>query len=369
MSKNSLLYQIAVNLISGIGPVHTKNLVSYCGGAEEVFKMPKSKLLKIPGMGKKTVSLIVANDAILKRAEEEISFIEKNNIKALFYTDKAYPQRLKQCDDGPAMVYLKGNADLNAQRMIAIVGTRRVTDYGKQICSKLVKGLTKYNTTIVSGLAYGVDYNAHKHSVDNNITNIGVLGHGLDRIYPATHQNLANKIVKNGALLTEFLSGSNPDRENFPKRNRIIAGMSDAVIVVETAKKGGSVITAYIAHSYHRNVYAIPGKVGDASSVGCNDLIKKNMAGLIENADDLAYQLNWDAKKSKKKSNQTVLLIDLEPNEQAVYSILKDKNEGISIDQISALAKLPLSQLAVVMLGLEMKNVIVAMPGNRYQLL
>jgi len=369
MQNNSLLYQIAVNLITGIGPVHTKNLVSYCGSAEAVFDMPKSKLLKIPGFGKKTVDLIKTNDELLKRAEEEIAFIKKNKIQPLFYSDKQYPQRLKQCDDGPAMVYFKGNANLNAQRMIAIVGTRRISDYGKQICAKLVSDLAKYNVTIVSGLAYGVDFNAHKNAVDNNITNIGVLGHGLDMVYPAVHKKLSLKMIENGGILTEFLSGSNPDRENFPKRNRVIAGMCDAVIVVESAKKGGSIITAYIAHSYNRNIYAIPGKVGDKNSEGCNDLIKRNMAGLIENAEDLAYQLGWETDKPKKKSKQRVLMIDLDEKENIVYTILKEKNEGLSIDQISIQTELPLSQLAATMLSLEMKNIIQAMPGNRYQII
>jgi len=293
--KSNLLHQIALTLVPGIGPVNGKNLVSYCGNASAVFELPKAKLLKIPGIGKKTVAAIANANEVFDKANNELAFLHQNNIKTLFYTQKNYPQRLKQCADGPLLIYQKGEADLNPNRIIAIVGTRKVSEYGKKMVNALVEGLKQYQVTIISGLAYGVDFQAHKNSVENDICNIAVLGHGLHTVYPAANKNLSNKILNNGCLLSEFVSGTKPDRENFPKRNRIVAGMADATIIVESASKGGAVITAYIAQSYNRDVFAVPGKAIDANSAGCNNLIKKNIAGLVESAEDIAYQLGWDA--------------------------------------------------------------------------
>jgi len=370
LNTELLTYQIALTLIPGVGPVNSKNLLSYCGSVEAVFSSPKAKLLKVPGIGKKTIESIQQSKALFEAAQNEIDFIRQNNIQPIFYTDVKYPQRLKQCADGPLLIYKKGEADLNAERMIAIVGTRRISSYGKLICKQLVKQLKQYNVTIVSGLAYGVDFQAHKNACENNITNMAVLGHGLDRIYPAANKPLAQKIQQNGCLLSEFVSGTNPDRENFPKRNRIVAGMCDATIVVETAQKGGAVITAYLAQSYNRDVFAIPGKVGDPVSEGCNNLIKKNIAGLIESAEDLSYQLGWEAKgNTKNKNRQKVLLLDLTAKEQQLYDLLKDNSPGLTVDQISVNKNMPLSEVASTLLSLELQNVVEVLPGNLYKLL
>ena len=245
MDKN-LAYKIGITLIPLVGDITAKQLISYCGSAEAVFKEKKQALLKIPGIGEITAEGIVNQD-VLKRAEEEIAFIEKNNITPVYYLDKEYPLRLKQCEDGPIMFYYKGNAPLHTDRVIAVVGTRSATPYGKKMTEELVQGLRETGALIVSGLAFGIDICAHRAALDAGLNTIGVVAHGLDTIYPPEHSNLANKMLDNGGIVTEFLNGTIPNRENFPKRNRIIAGLSDAVVVVESKETGGALITAEIA--------------------------------------------------------------------------------------------------------------------------
>lgn len=366
---SNVLHQIALTLVPGIGPVNGKNLVSYCGNSVNVFTLPKSRLLKIPGIGKKTVEAIANANEVFDKANEELEFLKKHNISTLFYNEKSYPQRLKQCADGPLLLYQKGEANLNPNRIIAIVGTRKASEYGKKMVNVLVEGLKEYQATIISGLAYGIDFQAHKNSVENDICNIAVLGHGLHTVYPAANKSLSNKIINNGCLLSEFISGTKPDRENFPKRNRIVAGMADATIVVESASKGGAVITAYIAHSYNRDVFAVPGKAVDANSAGCNILIKKNIAGLIESAEDLAYQLGWDVKaNATSKTKQRILSIVLNDEEQLLYNLLKANETALSIDQISLKSEFTLSKTTSTLLNLELQNIVKVMPGNRYKL-
>ncbi|RZL44317.1 MAG: DNA-processing protein DprA, partial [Pedobacter sp.] len=235
----STLHKIALTFIKSIGPVNAKNLLAYCGSAEAVFSASKKQLLQIPGIGEKTVEAILNTDA-LKRAEEELKFVEKHNIEVLFFSDDNYPKRLKNCFDSPILLYFKGEADLNHKRIISIVGTRNATEYGRNLCKQLCMVLAPYNVLIVSGLAYGIDVTAHKECIANNITTVGVLGHGLDRLYPQVHKTVSQKMVLNGGLLSEFPTLTNPDRQNFPQRNRIIAGIADATIVVEASIKGGA---------------------------------------------------------------------------------------------------------------------------------
>jgi len=366
---SNVLHQIALTLVPGIGPVNGKNLVSYCGSAKAVFNLPKARLLKIPGVGKKTIEAIANANEVFDKANKELEFLRQNNINTIFYTQSNYPQRLKQCADGPLLLYQKGEANLNPNKIIAIVGTRKVSEYGKKIVSILVEGLKQYEATIISGLAYGVDFQAHKNAVENDICNIAVLGHGLHTVYPAANKNVANKILNNGCLLSEFISGTKPDRENFPKRNRIVAGMADATIVVESATKGGAVITAYLAQGYNRDVFAVPGKTTDSNSAGCNNLIKKNIAGLIENAEDLAYQLGWDAQAATNpKTNQRTLLIALNDDEQLLYNVLKDTEKALSVDQLSLKSEFTLSKTTSTLLNLELQNIVKVMPGSRYKL-
>ncbi len=373
MPSEDLLYQLSLTLIPNIGPVQAKILLQHCN-AEEIFHAKKSFLENIEGIGPIRAASIVSFKNF-NIAEEEIKFIEKYKIKTLFLTDKDYPQRLLNGYDSPTLLYYKGEADLNASKIIAIIGTRSHTDYAKQVTDKLVKDLAAQNVTIVSGLAFGVDAIAHKAAVKNNLPTIGVLGHGLDQIYPAEHTGLAKDIIKHGGgLLTEFRSKTKPDKHNFPTRNRIVAGMSDATIVIETGIKGGSMITAELANSYNKDVFAIPGKVTDTKSAGCNYLIKSNKAILLTEATELIQVMNWEDKAKKRpltssgeKRSQRELFIELTADEKIIIAILNEK-ETVAIDEINMKSGLSSSAVAAAILSLELQNVMVSLPGKLYRL-
>ncbi len=364
MAKEILKYQIALTLIPGIGDIVGKKLMAYCGGVEAIFKENKNALLKIPGIGNATVNSIISQK-VLNSAENEIKFIEKNNIQPLFYTDKKYPQRLLNCEDGPLLLYYKGNVDLNTKRIIGFVGTRKATNQGRVICERFVEDLKTKDVLIVSGLAYGIDSYAHKAAIKNEMQTIGVLGHGLDRIYPAQNRKLAIDMLNNGGLLTEFKSLTAPDRENFPKRNRIVAGMCDAIVVIESAKKGGALITAGLANSYNRDVFAIPGRINDEYSMGCNMLIKSNRAALAESAKDIAYIMGWDDVKVNVKA-QRDLFLQLTNEQKSIYEIIIDAKE-ISIDKLVIKSNMPASKVAATLLILEFEGLIQSLPGKLYK--
>lgn len=363
----SLTHQIGLTLIKGVGQMLSKNLLQYFGSAEAVFNANKNQLLAIDGIGEKIAENIVNTNA-LAVAEAQLDFIKKHKIEVLFYGNGNYPKKLKGCYDAPLLLYYKGSIDLNQQRIISIVGTRNATAYGKMLCAQLVEELKNHHVLIVSGLAHGIDAAAHKECVQNGMPTVGVLGHGLDRIYPAIHKELAAKMLKKGGLLTEFLPGTNPDRENFPKRNRIIAGIADVTIVVEASLKGGALITAELANSYNKDVYAFPGRTTDEFSEGCNFLIKTNRAGLINNAKDLIYYLGWDEQQSPKRSEmkQIKMPINLSKDEQTVFVALEDRT--LAIDDLTIATKLPQSKLAIILLTLELQGIIVALPGKTYKL-
>jgi len=361
-----LIYQIGITLLPGIGDVLGKKLIAYCSGVESVFKQKRSALEKIPNIGNKLVNAIL-NQNVLIRAEEEIKFIEENNITPLFYLEKKYPARLKNCIDSPIMIYFKGNTELNTPKVVSVVGTRKASQYGKEICEKIIEGLAEHNALIVSGLAYGIDTCAHKASLENNLDTLAVLGHGLDRIYPYLNRPLSDRIANHGGLVTEFLSQSTPDRENFPKRNRIIAGMADATVVVEAAKRGGALITAEIANSYNRDVFAVPGRIGDTYSEGCNFLIKTNKAALIQSAKDVAYILGWDIADKRKPKNQRELFVELSLEEEKIVAVMQ-RNETTGIDTICAETKLPISKIAAALLNLEFQGLVRALPGKVFKL-
>src|SRR5476651_53569 len=296
----SLQHQIALTFFKNIGPAISRAMIAHFGDAEAVFKAPISRLRNVPGIGDKRFEQLLDLKEPLLRAEQELLFIEKNKVDVLFYNDPRYPKRLKSCDDAPLLLYSKGNAELNMPKVVSIVGTRNATEYGKQLCSQLIEELQQYHILIVSGLATGIDTAAHRESLKCHIPTVGVLGHGFDTMYPASNRSLAEKMQANGGLLTEYPSGTTPNRENFPQRNRIVAGIADATIVVEASIKGGALITAEIANSYNRDVFAFPGRIGDAFSEGCNFLIRNNKAQLLTCTADLAYSLGWEKADDSK---------------------------------------------------------------------
>jgi DNA processing protein len=368
MASTELPYQIGLTMLNGVGDVLAKSLIAYCGSAEQVFKTKKVQLEKIPGIGTYTAQAIVENKSVFDRIEKELKFIIDNNVQALFFTDKAYPQRLKNCNDSPVMLYYKGNSDLNTQKVIAVVGTRTPSNYGKQVTEKLIEDLKDSGILVVSGLAYGIDIEAHKSSLNNGLNTIGVLAHGLDRIYPSVHSNYAQKMIGQGGLLTEFMSETNPDRENFPKRNRIVAGMCDALIVVESKRGGGSLITATIANSYNKDIFAFPGKAGEILSEGCNGLIKSHKANLIESSADLFYIMNWNEEiKKQNKQTQIPLLLNLSDEEQIIVNAFSSKNK-LHIDEICHTINLPISKTSSYLLQLEFSNIVKSLPGKMYEL-
>jgi len=366
VSSQLLQYQIGITLLPGIGDVIGKKLIAYCGGVEAVFKQKKSALEKVPNVGKKLVDSIL-NQNVLKRAEEEVGFIEKHNVLPLFYLDKKYPSRLKNCIDSPLMLYFLGNADLNVPKIVSVVGTRNATEYGKAMCQKIVEGLSSYDVLVVSGLAYGIDTCSHRAALENKLKTVAVLGHGLDTIYPYANKNLASKLMDQGGLLTDFMSKTKPDRENFPKRNRIIAGISDATIVVEAGKKGGALITAEIANSYNRDVFSFPGRIGDVFSEGCNFLIKTNKAALVQSAADVAYIMGWESPGTHNKSRQHELFVVLSEDEEKIVNMLRNENL-LSIDRIVQQCAIPTSKVAAALLNLEFQGLLRALPGKVYKL-
>ena len=360
---SELLYKIALTLIPQVGPVLARTLVSYCGSPRAVFEASKRELLKVPGIGAHLASNILKQEA-LARAEQELQFIDEHGIKALFYLDEHYPRRLQPYADSPVVLYYKGEAALNAERIVAIVGTRRPTAHGMRACEELVEGLMPYGVTIVSGLAYGIDVAAHRKCVELGIPTIGVLGHGLKYIYPPTHYNVAQAMIAKGGVLSEFPGSTEPEREHFPMRNRIIAGLCDALIVVETARKGGSMISAEIANNYNKDVFAIPGRVRDPYSEGCNFLIKAHRAALIESAADIAYVMRWDELDSAKVIQQQ-LFVEMTEAEKSIVDLLAQKGE-VSIDHLAAASGKANSELASLLLELEFKGMVRTLPGKRY---
>ena len=362
--SDAVLYEIGMTLLPGIGDISGKRFVQYCGSAEAVFKETRKSLGKITGMREASIDAICKPKEYLKRAEEEIDFMEKNDIRPLFFLDSDYPRRLLQCDDAPMMLYYKGKANLNANRVVAIVGTRNITEYGKENCNQLVEDLKGDSVLVVSGLAYGVDTCAHKASVKNGIPTVGVMGCGMQQVYPAANKKLAADMQEQGGILTECMSGTPPDRENFPRRNRIIAGMADAVVVIESAMKGGSLITADLANSYSRDVFAYPGRVMDIYSQGCNYLIRTNRAHLMESVLNLRYIMRWNSETKNEK--QTAMFREFTAEEKLIMDCF-GSSAVVNLDDIIVKTELPTTKIAAILLTLEFDGVLMAMPGKRYQ--
>lgn len=357
------LYKIALSNIPGVGGVIARNLVSYCGGAEAVFKCKKQKLLKVPGVGEQ-IATNVTNAEVLRIAERELQAVERENIRCIFYLDDIYPERLRPYAQSPIVLYARGEMNLNPVRSVAIVGTRKPTPYGKAKCEQIIEDLSPYAPLILSGLAYGVDITAHRAALRHALPTVGVMGSGFGNIYPRTHSSVAKSMMDNGGLLTEFGFDTGPDRENFPARNRIVAGLADAIVVIESARSGGSMITAAFADAYHKDVLALPGRAGDPLSEGCNYLIKTHKAHMIESGQDLAELLRW-ADADPVKPIQRQLFTDLSDHEQLVLGLFVHDRE-IDIDSLAMAAKLQLSELASVLLSLEFKGAVRSLPGKRY---
>lgn len=367
MDQNRLAL-LALHFIPGLGDYNIRQLVSYCGSAEKVFTTPKGKLLKIPGVGQVTANTIV-NGKPFGKAEQELKRAEKESVELIFFTDKKYPSRLRQIHDAPSLLYIKGNIDFENAKTVGIVGTRNSTDYGKDCVEELVKGLVPHGALIVSGLAYGIDIQAHKQALKNNLPTIGVMGSGIDVIYPAVHKDVAKKMLDMGGLVTENPMAAKPEAHNFPARNRIVAGLSDAVVIVEAAENGGALITAEIANSYNKDVFAFPGNIGQSHSTGCNNLIKSNRAHLITSVKDLEYVMNWDVTVEKPKQKETFSLEGFEAEEQHVLKVMLEKKGQASIDELSWAANIPIGHLASLLLSLEFKGVVKSLPGKLYKII
>jgi DNA processing protein len=366
VETTTLKNQIALTLLHGIGPVKAKLLVAKIGSLEALFNASLSTLHHETGISK-TVLKNMNRKAALERASGEVDFILKEELTTHFYTEINYPRRLKQCDDAPLLLFSKGNFNPNPTRVIAVVGTRNATNYGKKICEDFIQHLAGCNLQIVSGMAYGIDICAHTASVRNQLETVGVLGHGLDRLYPSVHRKVAEKMVEHGGLISEYLPGTNPDRENFPMRNRIVAGMVDAVVVIESKKSGGSLITADLANDYNKDVFAFPGNVDQVYSEGCNRLIQQQKAHLLVSGEQFLKAMNW-LESQQATTFQRSCFIDLSEEEQVVCNLLS-RTQGEHIDVLAIHTKTPISKMNVLLFHLEMKGVIQALPGKKYQLI
>lgn len=365
-APEKLKYQIALSLIPGIGCINAKNLVASLGSVEAIFSSNMKTLEKVPGIGSITAKKIVSND-VLEQAAREVEFILKNNIQRAFYLDENYPVRLKRCVDAPLVLFWKGPVDFNTEKIVAMVGTRNATVYGREFCDSLVQEMAlRGGYCVISGLAYGIDIAAHKACLKYGIPTVGVLAHGLNQIYPSLHRSIAAKMIGNGGLVSDFISGTLIERQNFLRRNRIIAGLADATIIVESAEKGGSLVTADIADSYNRDVFAVPGRSTDQFSKGCNQLIKNNKASLIENLDDLEYAMSWQQEIDKPGRIQKQLFVALNNEEQKIVDELKEQD--LYIDQLCAMVNMPMGKVSSVLLALEFKGLVASLPGKMYKL-
>ncbi len=367
-----LTHRIAFSLIKGIGPKLARNLIAYLGSEQVLFEEKIPTLARIPGIGSGLEQMLRGLDrpALLNRAEEESAFIAQHQITPLFFSDPLFPRRLSYCDDAPLMLYTKGEVSYDSAKVVAIVGTRTPTQQGLDHCENLVSALALRHpgTLIISGLAYGIDICAHRAALKHNLPTAGVLAHGLDRIYPNLHRSTAREMAAKGALVTEFLSQTNPDKPNFVKRNRIIAGLADAVVVVESARKGGALITAYLAQGYNRDVLAFPGRPEDEMSKGCNHLIKSNVAALIESVEDLEYTLGWETSNTSLSSVQGNLFatVDTTEQRQVLENLLEEKEMNLNL--LGLKCQMPISQLSAILLELEFKGLIKTRPGGIYRI-
>ena len=367
LSRDELRYTLALQRVPNLGDTSAKKLLQFVGSAEGVFKEKRRNLLKIDGIGALKLKDLNAS-RILDDAEREIEYIDANGISYSFFKDGSYPERLKHCLDSPLLIFYRGNINLENRRIISVVGTRNITTYGRDFCIELINELAPTNPIIVSGFAYGVDITAHKAAIDNGLQTIGCLAHGLNQIYPKVHKKYVSQVQENGGFITEFWSSDAFDRTNFLKRNRIIAGMSEATVVIESAEKGGSLVTADIANSYNREVFAAPGRTTDSQSEGCNNLIKTQQARLLTSAADIVYMLGWELEDFKIKPQQKQLFVEFSAEEKVIYDYLKDNKKQL-LDIIALNCKIPTFKASSLLLSMELKGIVRPLPGKLFQII
>lgn len=364
MRHEDLFYVLALLKVEGVGDIVAKKLLSHCSEPAQIFKSKASHLNAIDGIG----TILIRNlkdKSIFLKAEAELKFIEKNQIAFSYFLDENYPDRLKHCIDGPVLLFSSGNIQLRNRKVISIVGTRQISSYGMNFCKNLIADLAPLDPIIVSGFAYGVDIIAHQAALEHNLQTVGIVAHGLNQVYPKIHKKYVHRIEENGGFMTEFWSTSNPEKENFVRRNRIVAGISEATIVIESADKGGSIITANLANDYNRDVFAVPGRVGDYYSQGCNTLIKTQKANLLTSAADLIFQLNWDI-ETKAKPIQKQLFVELNSEEQKIYDFLIARGKEM-LDIIALECDFPIFRISGILLNMELKGVIRPLPGKLFE--
>lgn len=361
---------LALTHVQGLEAALFRNMIEVAGDASTIFENLSSLGDILPGASPRLIEKL-SDPKAFERAQKEFEFATAHGIDIICFNDHDYPYRLRECDDAPIVLYSKGNADLNAKHIVSVIGTRRATEYGKEMCERFVGDLSQLipGALIVSGLAYGIDVCAHKAAMTNMLPTVGVLAHGLDRIYPAAHRNTAKAMLENGGLLTEFMSETDPLPPYFVRRNRIVAGISDATVVIESAETGGSLITASIAHSYSRDCFAYPGRVTDNNSKGCNNLISRNRAALITSAADFVEAMNWEVASSEKKNQpeQMELFSTLSPEEEMVMEHLLKNPDGVQINRLVVDMNIPINRLTPLLFELEMKGEIKTLAGGRYK--
>ncbi|WP_298766801.1 DNA-processing protein DprA [uncultured Polaribacter sp.] len=366
MKEEKLLAILRLQRSKAVGDILAKKLIVNVGDVTQIFKEKPAALSKINGIGNHVIKHLFDTENI-KSAEKELKYIQDNNIKHAYFLEDHYPTNLQHCIDSPILLFQDGNINLNSKKIIAIVGTRNMSSYGSHFCNTLIENLAKHNPIIVSGFAYGVDICAHKAAIKHNLQTIAVLAHGLEEIYPKVHKKYIHQVNENGGFLTEFWHKETPLRENFLKRNRIVAGIATATIIIESAEKGGSLVTADIANSYDRDVFAVPGRTTDLYSKGCNNLIKNNRAFLLNSADEIVKMLNWDIPK-KTKVIQKQLFVELNEKEQKIYDLLHNTGAQV-LDAISLECNIPIFQLSPILLQMELKGVTKPLPGKMFELI
>lgn len=367
MTSRELFYALALLQVEGVGDITAKKLTRHFGSSEATLKANPKEFRSIEGIGERLIKNL-QDPSIFFVAEQEVAFIEKRSIGYCSYFDSTYPERLKHCADSPLILFYSGNLEVPSQKVISIVGTRKMTAYGAEMCRKIIEEIAPLKPTIVSGYAYGVDICAHQLAMEFNLPTIAVLAHGLNQIYPKTHHRFIFKMEQNGGFITEFMSNTKPDKENFVRRNRIVAGISEATIVIESAEKGGALITANLANEYNRDVFAVPGRSTDKYSMGCNHLIKTQQAHLLTSGADLVYMLNWNIKLNEVKPTQKQLFINLEPEEQKIYDYLTINGKEL-VDIIAIECDLPIFKTSSLLLNMELKSVVRPLPGKYFEVI